>query len=221
MVEDRIDHFLVAVDNLQDTLGPAGLPEQLGQTHRHARVALARLEDEGIADRDGDAEHPHRDHRREIERGDPRADAKRLTHRIDVDPRPGALRVLAFQHVRNAAGKLDHVEPAHHVAARIGEDLAVLAGEENREFFEVGLDQPLELEHHPRAPLRVDRRPAGLRGLGGFDGKLELGLAAQRNFRLHHPAVGIENVAHAPACAAAGSAHDEVFDVAHSHDPFS
>ena len=33
------------------------------------------------------AEHPHRDHRREVERGDAGDDAQRLAHRIDVDAR--------------------------------------------------------------------------------------------------------------------------------------
>ena len=51
MVEDRVDHLLVAVDHLQQALGRAGLEEQLGEPHRHARVALARLEDEGVAAR--------------------------------------------------------------------------------------------------------------------------------------------------------------------------
>ena len=52
MIEDRIDHFLVAVDDLQDALGRARLAEQFGEPHRHRRIALAGLEDEGIAARD-------------------------------------------------------------------------------------------------------------------------------------------------------------------------
>ncbi len=46
---------------------------------------------------DGDAEHPHRDHGREVERGDARRHAQRLAHGIDVDARARALGVLALQ----------------------------------------------------------------------------------------------------------------------------
>ena len=42
MVEDGVDHFLVAVDDVEDAVGQAGLLHQLGEAHRHGRVALAR-----------------------------------------------------------------------------------------------------------------------------------------------------------------------------------
>ena len=41
MVEDRVDHFLVAVDDVEDAVGQARFLHQFGQAHRHARVALA------------------------------------------------------------------------------------------------------------------------------------------------------------------------------------
>ena len=36
MVEDRVDHFLVAVDDVEDAVGQAGFLHQLGEAHRHA-----------------------------------------------------------------------------------------------------------------------------------------------------------------------------------------
>src|SRR3546814_6939022 len=80
------------------------------------------------------AEHPHRDHRGEVERRDPGDHADRLAHRIDVDPRPGALGIFALQGVRDAAREFDHVEPALHVAARIGHHLAVRSEEHTSEL---------------------------------------------------------------------------------------
>src|SRR3546814_1923070 len=92
VVEDRVDHFLVAVDDLQNAFGKAGLEHQLAEAHRHAGIALAGFQDEGVAGRDRRAEHPHRDHRGEVERRDASTDADRLAHRIDVDAGARALR---------------------------------------------------------------------------------------------------------------------------------
>ncbi len=90
MVEDRVDHFLVAMDDVEDSVGKAGFLHQLGELDRDGRVAFRGLEDEGVADRDRHSEHPHRDHRREVERRDAGADAERLAHREDVDAGAGA-----------------------------------------------------------------------------------------------------------------------------------
>jgi hypothetical protein len=40
MVEDRVDHLLVAVDDVEDAVGQARFLHQLGEAHRHRRVAL-------------------------------------------------------------------------------------------------------------------------------------------------------------------------------------
>src|SRR3979490_58548 len=55
---------------------------------------------------------PHRDHGWEIERRDPRDDAERLAQRVEIDAGAGAVAELALQKVGNAAGELDHFEPA-------------------------------------------------------------------------------------------------------------
>ena len=65
IVEQRIDRFLVAVDDVENAGRQAGFDDQFGEPHRHRRVSLRRLEDEGIAAGDRRGEFPHRDHRRE------------------------------------------------------------------------------------------------------------------------------------------------------------
>ena len=148
--------------------------------------------------------HPERDHRRKIERGDPRADAQRLTHRIDVDPRPGALGVFALQHVRDAAAEFDDLQPALDVALAVGDHLAVLArAEQVRQLVHIRLDQRLEVEHDARPALRVGRRPAGLRRLRRGHRAVEVGLRAQRHRRLHLAGIRIVHVAAATAASAA------------------
>ena len=49
MVEDRVDHLLVAVDDVEDAVGQARFLHQFGKAHRHRGIALGRLQDEGVA----------------------------------------------------------------------------------------------------------------------------------------------------------------------------
>ena len=213
MVEDRIDHFLVAMDDLADALGQPGFEEEFGEADGNRRVTLARLDDEGVARGDRDARHPQRDHRGEVERGDARADADRLAHRIDVDAGAGALRIFTLQHMRDAAAEFDDFEAALDIALRVGDDLAMLARQHVREAVHVGFDEALEFEHHARAPLRVGGSPGGLCLFRCGDRAFEERRVAERDLRLHAAAVGVEDVA--LARAAAGAADYVMVDLSH------
>src|SRR3546814_5830773 len=65
VVENGVDHFLVAMNDLKNAIGTARFLEQFGEAHGNGGVTLGRLQDEGVADCNGDAEHPHRNPRRE------------------------------------------------------------------------------------------------------------------------------------------------------------
>src|SRR3546814_3194794 len=91
--------------------------------------------------------------------GDARDQPKRLAHRIDVDAGTGTLGVFAFQRMRDAAGEFDDFEPALDVAPGVGDDLAVFGRQQVRQLVHVLFDQHLEVEHHPRTPLRIDCGP--------------------------------------------------------------
>ena len=214
-VEQRVDRLLVAVDDVEHAGRQAGLDQQLGEPHRHRRIALRRLEDEGVAAGERRREFPHRDHGREIERRDAGDDAERLAHRVEVDAGAGAFGVLALHQVRDAAGELDHLEAALDVALGVGDGLAVLGREELGEVLDVLLDQLQELEHDPRAPLRVGRGPGRLRGLGIGDGLLDLGLGGEGDLGLDLAGIGVEHVAGAAGRALDLLAADEVADLTH------
>jgi hypothetical protein len=47
--EQRVDRFLVAIDDVEHTGGQPGFDQELGQPHRHGRSPLGRLEDESVA----------------------------------------------------------------------------------------------------------------------------------------------------------------------------
>src|ERR1700692_4888630 len=76
---------LLAVTAVEPAGGKARLDEKLRKPHRHRRVALGRLEDEGVAAGERRGELPHRDHGREIERRDAGDHPERLAHGIKVD----------------------------------------------------------------------------------------------------------------------------------------
>ncbi len=111
----------------------------LGNAHRHAGIALRRLQDEGVAAGDRRRDLPQRDHRREIERRDAGDHAERLTHRIDVDAGAGAVGEFALHHVRRADADLDHFKAALDVALGVGDRLAVLARQDFGQFVIVAV----------------------------------------------------------------------------------
>src|SRR5579885_3034561 len=139
----------------------------------------------------------------------------RLAHRIKVDSRTGALGVFALHEMGNAAGELDHLDAALNVAARVGNDLAVLGGQQPCATVEIPLDQLEKLEHHARAPLRVGRGPGRLRGFGIGDRALDLRAVGERDLGLHLSGIGVEDVAEAPRRALDLLAADEMTDLAH------
>ena len=116
MIEDCINDFLVAVHNVQNAFRRARLKEQLCEAHRHGRVFLGRLQDESVTASDRYTKHPHRYHGREVEWCDACRHAQWLTHGINVDTWASALSVFAFQEVRDAARKLDHLKAALNIA---------------------------------------------------------------------------------------------------------
>ena len=184
-MQDRVHRFLVAVDDLQDALGQARFLGQFRQHQRHGGVTLGWLEDEGVAAGDGRGEHPHRDHRGEVEGRDARRHAKRLTHGIHVDAGACAVGIFAFEQFGRADAVFHNLKPALHVACGVRQGLAVFAAESFRQFVHVTVEQGHELHQHPRATLRVRRGPAGLCCLRVFDCFANFVGAGERAFRLH------------------------------------
>src|ERR1051326_3507438 len=123
----RIDAFASAVNEIQDAFRQSRFLEQFDNEHDSQRNFFARLQDKGVPARQRQREHPHRNHRREIERRDPDTNAERLQQRLAIDaPRQIFERITEKQR-RDAAGVLDVLDPAISTAARLGERLAMFA----------------------------------------------------------------------------------------------
>ena len=201
--EQRIHRLLVAVHHVQHSRRGARLEHQLGEPQGTGRILFRRLEDEGVAAGDRHREHPHRHHRREIERRDPGAHTERLADRIQIHARRDVVGELAFHQVRDAAGELDHFQPSLDRPLGVGKHLAVLGSDEERELVQVALDQLLEAEHHPRPRKRRSFRPAGEGFLRHSDRALDFGLGGEGDLGGERAGRRIEYVAEAAAVFAA------------------
>ncbi|MNQ69586.1 hypothetical protein D3C85_841940 [compost metagenome] len=166
VVADQVHRVDAAVDDVEYTLGYTGFQRQFHQAHGHQRVLLGRLEDEGIAGGDGHREHPQRDHRREVERGDAGAHAQRLQQGVGVDAVGHVVGQFAHLQIADAGGVLDHFQAAEHVTFGIRQGLALLGGQQGGQFLDVLADQLLVLEEDTGTGTDRGLAP-GLEGLLG------------------------------------------------------
>ena len=126
-----------------------------------------------------------RHHGGEVERRDSGDDAERLAHGPAVDAGADLLGELAFEELRNAGGELDVFEAAHDLASCVGEDFAVLAGEERGDLVHAALEDFAEAEEHAGAAERRLRGPVGECCGGGFDGGVDFGGSGEGDSGLH------------------------------------
>ena len=159
MLEQRVHRLAPAVHDVEHARRQSGFRQQLRQLDRRRGIFLARLEHERVPARERDRKHPHRHHRREVERRDPDAHAERLADRDAVDLARDVLGNVAFEQVRDPAGELDDLEPALDLTPRVGERLAVLGGDQRCDPVGVAQDQLAEPEQHRRATQRRRLRP--------------------------------------------------------------
>ena len=140
-VEDRVDRDLVAVDDVEDAVRDAR-PRRSSSARKLAADGSFSdgLRMNVLPRRDGRREHPHRDHRREVERGDAGHHAERLADLVDVDAARDLLGEAALEQARDAARELEVLEAAGDLAEGIGRDLAVLGGEQRGDLLAVRLD---------------------------------------------------------------------------------
>ncbi|CAH0290989.1 hypothetical protein SRABI26_04230 [Arthrobacter sp. Bi26] len=210
--QEAIDRFLVAVQDLENAVGQARVLPQLGEQHGGGGVALGGLEDEGVAGGDRHRGHPQRHHDGEVERGDAGDDAEGLAEGEDVDAGGDLVRVVALEQLRDAAGEFDDLQAAADLALRVGEDLAVLGGDQLGELVHVGCDEFAELEQHGGALGQGDVAP----GIGSFagrgDGGVEIFTVGQPQLCGDGAGGGVVDGLGAGAHACGFGAVDEVVD---------
>ena len=138
--------------------------------------------------------HPHRHHRREVERRNPRHHPQRLPHTPAVDPRPHLLRILALQKLRDPGRELHHLQPPRRLPARIRVHLPVLARQHRGNLLQPPLEDLPKPEQHPRPPQRRLRRPGRKRPRRSLHRRVHLRIGSQRHPRLHSPTRRMKHV---------------------------
>ncbi|KAG1259775.1 hypothetical protein G6F65_015218 [Rhizopus arrhizus] len=185
VVADRVDHFLAAVDDVQHALRNARFQRKLDQAHGNHWVLLGRLEDEGVTGGDRHREHPQREPRREVERGDAGAHAQRLHDRVGVHAIGHVVGQLAQLQVADGGRVLAHFQAAEHIAFGVGQGLALFGGEDVGQLAHVLADQLLVLQEDARAGADRGLAP-GLEGfLGGGDGGVHFAGGGERHLGQH------------------------------------
>ena len=215
-MQQGVDRLLVAVDDVEDAWRQAGLGQQFGDAEAGRRIALRRLQHKGVAAGERHREHPHRHHRRKIERRDAGADAERLAQRPAVDAAADLLGELAFQQMRDAAGEFDDLGAARHLAGGVGEHLAVLIGDEPRQRAGFAVEQFAELEQNARAGQRRRRGPGGKGGCRGPHRLVDFAGTGKGDLTAPLTRRRVVDITPAPARSFGALAIDVVVDVAHA-----
>ncbi len=131
---------------------------------------------------------------REVVRRDPDADPHRMADALGIDAWGDVGQRVARHQARQPGGELDHLHPAVHLGPRLGERLAVLAGEQRDEVVEALVHQGPQAEHDP-GPLDHGRLgPGGQGGVGGPDDPVHHVGAAERGAGDHLAGRGVIDV---------------------------
>ena len=174
VVDEGLDGGLAAVDGVEDAVGEAGLLQEAGELEGAVGDDLGGFEDEGVPGGEGLGEHPQGDHDGEVEGDDAGDHAEGLVGDAAIDAARD-VELFALGHVLEGEAELEALDALEHVALGLGEDLAVLVGDEPGELVEVALHEGLEAEQDLDALLERGVAPAGEGGLRGGDGGGDVG----------------------------------------------
>ena len=133
-------------------------------------ITLAWLQDEAIAGRNRNGEHPARHHARKVKGGDARHDAQGLTQCPVIDAGRDLICEITFKKLRDATCKLNDINAAHDFALGIGKDLAMLLGDDRRQLVLARVEQGQEVVHDAGATQRWRVSPGCKRALCARDG---------------------------------------------------
>ena len=215
--QQRVHGFFVALHDVEHAVGQTGFFEQFGHEQRGCRIGRAGFEDEGVARRNGDREHPHGHHHGKVERRDACDHAQRLAHRPVVDAGGDLVGEIALEQLWDAGGKFHDVDAARDFALRVGEHFAVFGGNHVGQLVLVLVEQLQELEHHAGAAQRRGVGPCGEGGLCSGHGLGHFGAVGQRNAARHCTCSGVGHGLAAARSACGDLAADVMTDVRDAH----
>ena len=174
-MQQRIHCDLVAMNQIENSFRKARLMQQgSGHGGRH-RNFFGRLQHERVAACDGERPHPHRHHRREIERRDANAHTNRLSNSMAVDSARYVVQRIAHHQTGHAAGHFHHLDGPAHFHAGIVNRLAVFGGQRGGQIVRVFFEQRLIPEERLHALHNRNFAPLQIGSVGGLDGAIHIG----------------------------------------------
>ena len=123
--------------------------------------------------------------------------------------------MLAFLQMRHATGELDYFDTARDFALGIRKHFAVFAGDQARQLVAVLVQQGLVFEQDTCAAQRRGGRPRRERGLGGGNGRIDVGGATDNDLGLLLAGGGVVDRAAVTALPGGLLTVDEVLNLAH------
>jgi hypothetical protein len=196
----------LGLDQVEDAVGQAGVPAQLGQGLGGGRGALGRLPDDRVAAQQGRDQVPGRHRHREVAGGDDRRHPDRLAEGEQLLVRHLARHRLAVEPSALAGEEVAGVDDLLDLAAGLGQRLADLAGDQPGQGLLVLLHQPAQVLDDPAPHRRRGGRPPGLGVAGRPAGVHEGPRLGQQHLGHHLPGVGrVDRPPPAPAVGPAGT----------------
>jgi len=174
MIDQPIHNRLAAEHDVESARRKAGAGKYLGEAERGRRIALTRLEDNGVAASQRRCALHDGDQHREVkwtDRGD-HADGKANLHRVDATRYARAERATVPASDRRQLAQ--HLDGTIHLGAGIRARLAEFGNDDVDELITSILECGAQIEHDGRAILQPLRRPGRKGSTGGGDGSIDL-----------------------------------------------
>ena len=170
-----------AGNDVDDTGGDAGALGQLGKRQRRQRCLLGRFQHTGAARGDprGDLAGDHRD--RKIPRGDRAKHADRLLEGQEALVRDRAFHDITANPARLFGEPVDEARAIGNLAARLGDRLAHLGGQDDGQILGIRHYQLVPFAHHHGTVLGGAGGPGFLCRYRGVDGGCGFGRAEIRH----------------------------------------
>ena len=173
-------HAARPCDHVQHALGEARLERDLLELERGQRRQLGRLQDDGVAGRQGRRDLPRRDDQREVP-GDDQADYPEWLAEGHVDA-AGDRDRLSEQPLGRSGVVAEGLDDHGHLAARVRDRLAGVARLQRRELLAPAVERIRQPVQQQRPIAGRDRTPAGERAQRALDRCIRLLRAGFRNF---------------------------------------
>jgi hypothetical protein len=178
VVKDGFDSGAVALNDIENAVGEAGLLEEFGESEWGEGDLLRGLENEGVAAGDGDGEHPHGNHGGKVEGGDACDHAERESAGVAIDAWAD-FEEFAGDELWEGAGVFDDFETFFDTGFGFGGELAVFARNEEGEFVDILFDEVFEFEEDLDAVFDREGRPRGESLVGDGDDAIDFGGVAE------------------------------------------